>query len=63
VPQAGFVLLVNLVVFAGVGVAMSDVFRRVMERLEPQHVTPVWWLLLVGAIGGELFFFFGLFEF
>ena len=25
VPHAGFVLLVNLVVFAGVGVAMSDV--------------------------------------
>jgi hypothetical protein len=33
-----------------VGVAMSDVFRRVMERLEPFHVTPLSWLLLVGAI-------------
>ncbi|BBO35729.1 hypothetical protein [Lacipirellula parvula] len=63
IPHAGFVLAVNLVVFTGVGVAMIDVFRRVMARLEPQHVTPVWWLLLVGAIGGELFFFFGLFEF
>lgn len=63
IPHAGFVLAVNLVVFTGVGVAMVDVFRRVMARLEPQHVTPVWWLLLVGAIGGELFFFFGLFEF
>ena len=63
IPHAGVVLAVNLVVFTGVGVAMIDVFRRVMARLEPQHVTPVWWLLLVGAIGGELFFFFGLFEF
>lgn len=63
IPHAGFVLAVNLVVFTGVGVAMIDVFRRVMARLEPQHVTPVWWLLLVGAIGGELFYFFGLFEF
>jgi hypothetical protein len=63
IPHAGFVLAVNLVVFTGAGVAMIDVFRRVMARLEPQHVTPVWWLLLVGAIGGELFFFFGLFEF
>lgn len=63
IPHAGFVLLVNLIVFTGVGVSMIDVFRRVMERLEPQHVTPVWWLLLVGAIGGELFYFFGLFEF
>src|SRR5262249_2659265 len=30
VPHAGFVLLVNLTVFAGVGVAMIDVFGRVM---------------------------------
>lgn len=64
VPHAGFVLLVNLAVFSGVSVAMTDVFRRVMRNLEPsRRDTPVWWLMLVGAIGGELFYFFGLFQF
>jgi hypothetical protein len=64
VPHAGFVLLVNLTVFAGVGVAMIDVFRRVMARLEPdRQAPPTWWLVLVGAIGCELFYFFGLFHF
>jgi hypothetical protein len=64
IPSPGFVLLVNLVVFAGVGISMSDVFRRVMHQLEPQRdVTPDWWLLLVGVTGAELFYFFGLFSF
>jgi hypothetical protein len=64
VPYAPFIFLVNVVVFAGVGVAMSDVFGRVMEKLEPARGrTPAVWLLLVGAIGGELFYFFGLFQF
>jgi hypothetical protein len=64
IPHHGVVLIVNLIVFAGVGVSMIDVFRRVMERLEPQRAAaPVWWLVLVGAIGAELFFFFGLFQF
>ncbi len=64
IPSPGFVLLVNLIVFAGVGVSMIDVFRRVMQQLEPQRgVTPVWWLVLVGIMGGELFYFFGLFQF
>ncbi|MEX1094633.1 MAG: hypothetical protein WED34_01220 [Planctomycetales bacterium] len=63
VPHPGFVLLVNLVVFTGVGVAMIDVFRRVMRRLEPRHVTPTWWLLLVAVIGTEFFYCFGLFTF
>jgi hypothetical protein len=64
IPVGWFVLLVNLVVFAGVGAAMVDVFGRVMERLEPQRGrAPGWWLLLVGAIGGELFYAFGLFDF
>lgn len=62
VPVGWFVLVVNLVVFAGVGAAMVDVFCRVMERLEPERGrAPGWWLLLVGAIGGELFYAFGLF--
>jgi hypothetical protein len=64
VPVGWFVLLVNLVVFAGVGAAMADVFCRVMEALEPARGrVPGWWLALVGAIGGELFYAFGLFDF
>jgi hypothetical protein len=64
VPVPWFVLVVNLVVFAGVGAAMADVFCRVMERLEPSRGrAPGWWLALVGAIGGELFYAFGLFDF
>jgi len=52
IPHAGFVLFVNLVVFSGVGVSMIDVFRRVMQKLEPERdITPVWWLLLVASIG------------
>ncbi|HVW01542.1 MAG TPA: hypothetical protein VHB77_14415 [Planctomycetaceae bacterium] len=64
VPHAGFVFLVNLVVFTGVGISMIDVFRRVMLRLEPdREQAPLWWLVLVGAIGCELFYFLGLFHF
>ena len=57
-------LLVNLVIFAGVGVAMIDVFARVMQALEPARgKAPSWWLALVGAIGAELFYALGLFQF
>jgi hypothetical protein len=64
IPNPWVVLVVNLVIFTGVGVAMMDVFSRVMERLEPSRGRlPVWWLALVGAIGGELFYAFGLFNF
>jgi hypothetical protein len=64
VPASQFVLLVNLVVFTGVGVAMVDVFRRVMLRLEPRRgFAPLWWLAIVSVIGAELFYFFGLFQF
>jgi hypothetical protein len=63
-PYPWFVLLVNLVVFAGVGVAMIDVFARTMQALEPARgKTPAWWLALVGAIGAELFYALGLFQF
>ena len=64
IPNPWVVLAVNLVIFTGIGVAMIDVFSRVMERLEPSRGRlPVWWLALVGAIGGELFYAFGLFNF
>ena len=63
-PNASFIFLVNLVIFAGVGIAMIDVFGRVMERLEPQRGRdPAWWLVLVGVIGLELFYSCGLFTF
>ena len=57
------VLVVHLVVFTGVGISMCDVFRRVMQELEPERGSwPIWWLMLVGAIGAELFYKFDLFQ-
>jgi hypothetical protein len=57
------VLMVHLIVFTGVGIAMADVFRRVMQALEPERgYWPAWWLMLVGAIGAELFYQFELFQ-
>lgn len=64
VPSRSFVLFVNLCVFAAVGIAMIDVFGRILERVEPTRGRkPVCWLALVGAIGSELFYFFGLFTY
>ena len=64
VPHPGFVLAVNLVVFAGVGISMTDTFARVMHRLEPERPTaPIWWIMLVALTGSELFYFVGLFQF
>ena len=64
IPSPMFILLINLIVFTGVGVSMIDVFHRVMRRLEPnRETTPIWWLAIVGTIGAELFYFFGLFQF
>jgi hypothetical protein len=64
VANAVVLLAVHLAVFTGVGVAMADVFSRVMERLEPQRGRrPAWWLLLVGVLGAELFHALGLFQF
>jgi hypothetical protein len=61
--RAAAVLVVHLVVFTGVGIAMCDVFRRVMQALEPERGHwPIWWLILVGVIGAELFYKFDLFQ-
>jgi hypothetical protein len=63
-PYPAIVLAVNLTIFSVVGVAMTDVFCRVMESLEPNRGRlPALWLVLIGAIGGELFYAFGLFNF
>jgi hypothetical protein len=51
----------SLLVFTGVGVAMADVFCRVVERLEPARGRrPGWVLLLVAAIGFQMAYVFGL---
>ncbi len=61
---AKIVFGVNLLVFAGVGISMVDVFRRVMDTLEPDSDRqPVWFMALVGVIGSQLFYLFGLFAF
>jgi hypothetical protein len=55
------VAAVNCLVFAGVGVAMADVFCRIVERLEPARGRqPGWVLLLVAAIGFQMAYVFGL---
>lgn len=52
---------VNWLVLVGVGVAMADVFCRVVERLEPARGRqPGWVLVLVGAIGIQVAYVFGL---
>jgi len=57
------VMLINLMVFAGVGVSMVDVFGRVIERLEPAGGRkPLWFLAIVGLIGSQLFVLFHLFQ-
>ncbi|MBI3462995.1 MAG: hypothetical protein HY000_08030 [Planctomycetes bacterium] len=64
ISVAWWVWLVNIVVFTGVGVAMIDVFGRVMQKLEPvRGRAPTWCLALVGLIGTELMYAFGLFHF
>ena len=64
IPHAGFLVVLNLIVFAGVGVAMIDTFQRVMRKLEAERGTaPTWWLIVVGMIGIELFYAFDLFRF
>ena len=58
-------LAVDLVVFAGVGVSMVDVFLRVMKALEPDRsrLFALLWLGLVAVIGGELLVLFHVFDF
>lgn len=57
--------LINLVIFAGVSVAMTDVFFRVMGALEPRRsrAVPAFWLMIVGLLGFELMLYLDLFNF
>ncbi len=57
-------VLVHLTVFAGVGVAMTDVFLRTMRALEPERslLFPMTWLALMGTLGAELMLLLGLFD-
>ncbi len=56
---------VNFIVFAGVGICMSDVFLRVMKAVEPTRSQgyAFVWLMLLSAIGVQLFWLLGLFNF
>lgn len=58
-------LLVNVVVFGGVGLCMNDVFLRVMRTLEPDktQLFSILWLGLISVIGMELFAIFDVFSF
>lgn len=64
-PYAEVRMLVNLVVFAGVGVAMTDVFIRALKALEPERSVAYGyvWVGLLGWLGCQLFFLFGVFRF
>jgi hypothetical protein len=57
--------LISVVVFTGVGIAMTDTFLRVMGALEPSRTRAVAisWLGLVGIIGTELMILLELFAF
>jgi hypothetical protein len=56
-------LAVHIAVFAGVGICAADVLVRVVREVEPESV-PVAkaWLLLLGALGPELFYLLGVFQ-
>jgi hypothetical protein len=64
-PYAWVRLAVNVVIFAGVGACMADVFLRSMAALEPNRAPayPAVWLGLVGALGFELMSLFNVFQF
>ena len=63
IAKPGFTLFINVIIFSGVGLSMSNVFVRVMKALEPHRVLPALWLGLLAAVGTELFYLLGLFKF
>lgn len=64
-PYTAIRFLVNFIIFAGVGIAMIDVFMRVMAELAPKEsrYTAFFWLGLVSALGTELMILLDLFDF
>ncbi len=65
VPVSFVRYLVNFIIFAGVGVAMTDVFLRIMKHIAPEEsrATAFLWLALVGTLGAELMVLLNLFNF
>ena len=64
VPLAPWILVINLVIFTGVGLAMADTFVRVMRAVDPaSRRFPLVWLAILGCVGGEYFYLLGLFQF
>lgn len=64
-PYTAVRWLVSITIFAGVGIAMTDVFLRIMLALEPdrRRATPYLWLGLVGVIGTEMMVLLNMFNF
>ncbi len=64
-PWTATRILVNLVIFSGVGIAMADTFLRVMKALEPGRSVafPFVWLGLLAAIGNEMMALLGVLKF
>lgn len=63
-PYPWIRIAVNLLVFAGVGVCMADVFLRAMRAAEPERPAgfAIAWLMLLSFLGAELMVLLGLFE-
>jgi hypothetical protein len=59
-PQ--LLLPIAMMTLAGVGASMLEIFSRIMTNLEGTRLWNRLWLLLLAAIGAELFFAFGLFS-
>lgn len=64
-PYRGMRWLINVIVFAGVGFCMTDVFLRSLSVLEPDrpHTFGYFWVALLAVIGTELFVLFDVFNF
>lgn len=63
-PYSFVRVAIHLVVFAGVGIAMADVFLRIMRAVDQNESSAFsWlWLILIAVIGGELMLLLGLFN-
>jgi hypothetical protein len=64
-PHAAARWAINVIVFSGVGICMTDVFLRSLLALDPESSREFGfvWVCLLAAIGTELFVLFGVFNF